>query len=78
MISFNCKCLAGNCIFGVGNGDTGVGCGMCSGLTTRKPEQCLLPSFWCIYCELWAWLVPCSGVYVVTLGQVNASSALVI
>ena len=51
MISFNCKCLAGNCIFGVGNGDTGVGCGMCSGLTTRKPEQCLLPSFWCIYCD---------------------------
>ena len=37
-----------------------------------------LASCWCLYCWLWAWLVPCSGVSVVDFGQVNAGWVLVV
>ena len=33
-ISFNCKYPAGNCMFGVDNGDAGAACGVCSRVWT--------------------------------------------
>ena len=32
----------------------------------------------CLYCRLWAWLAPCSGVSLVSFGQVDAGWVLVI
>ena len=50
-------------VFGVGDGDTrGTPLALC----------------WCLYCQVWVWLVPCSSVYVVGSGQVNADWVLVI
>ena len=50
-------------VFGAGNEDT---------RTTP------LASRWYFYCRLWAWLAPCSGVFVVEFEQVNAGWVLVI
>ena len=73
ILGFNCKYAAGNCIFGVGDGDTGAGYVMCLGLIIKTPER----RHW-LYCRFWAWLAPCSSVSIVDFQQVNVGWILVI
>ena len=40
--------------------------------TVKTPEWWQLKSFWCLYCWLWVYFAPFSGVYVVRFEQVNA------
>ena len=34
--------------------------------------QLPLASFWCLYCKLWTYFIPCSSVFIVNFEQVNA------
>ena len=72
-ISSSRKYPADNCMFGVGDGDTGAGCGVCFRLAIKTPERRHWRHSW-----LWPWVVPCSGVPVVDFGQRNIAWALVI
>ena len=50
-----------NCNFRVGGEYAG---GVGSGLTVKTSKRRQLKSFWCFYCCLCLYFVPCSGVYV--------------
>ena len=49
----------------VGVGVAGARCGVISGLIAKTSKSRQLNSFWCLYCWLCVYFVPCSGVYVV-------------
>ena len=64
-------------MFGVGSGDTGAGCGVCSGLTVKTPERrhCCRNGVFIV--GFGHGLARCSGVSVVYFRQVNAGWVLV-
>ena len=65
-------------MFGVGDGDARAVCGYVFGLCSKDTRTAPLASCWCLYCQFWAWLASCSGVFSADFGQVNAGCVLVI
>ena len=64
-ISFICVTPPGNYMFKVNNGKTRTRCEICSKLSKKIPVKYL-------YCLLWTYVTPCSGVSIVNFEQVNA------
>ena len=60
-----CLFLFNNYSFRVSSGGAVAECGVASGLTVKTTKQWQLKLFWCLYCWLWVYFVPCSGVRVV-------------
>ena len=69
-ISFNCKYPAGNCMFGVDNGDAGAACGVRSRLVVMYMYICSI--YVCVYvCAciyvcvyIYIWMCVCVFVYI--------------
>ena len=65
-ISFNCEYPAGNCMFGVDNGDAGAACGVRSRLVVMYMYICSIYVCACIYVcvYIYIWMCVCVFVYI--------------